>query len=220
MKNVEVIHLDPKRKERQLEFDEALRSLYNDYFSFLNRHANIREKVRAKHIFREKTGLSQEALLEEKWENQFEHWFAFDYRNIQGTLMFDLYFKKNKHNMTETMVVLSALLLTTVVEPIIVTGIRNEWSIEGENPLDHISQSIHSLSNPISGVKTGDLLFIRKIKSGYRMTVLGPYLHVPRSQTSTLLHQLVSDYEDFSNSHQETTFRTFLRAHAIEYLKG
>jgi hypothetical protein len=214
----DIIKLEPVRKKKQQEYDRALEFMYVSYFSYLRRHANIREKVRAKHIFREQTGLSQEQLLEKTWENQFEHWFAFDYRNIQGGRMFDLYLKEEKKRMTEPMFVLAALLLTIVLEPIIVEGVYHKGKIKAVNPFEKKPQIIFGQSYPFSDIRSGDLLFIRKIKSAYQMTMLGPYLRVPHTEKNRTLEQLDADYKKFLQTHEEATLRTFLKASALQYI--
>ncbi|UZW67241.1 hypothetical protein OC195_06130 [Priestia flexa] len=79
----DIIDLIEIRKEKQSQTDDAIQSFYDEYVLFVMRYTNIREKVRASHLFRERTGLSQEQMQLSDKEYLFQHWFAFDYVTIQ-----------------------------------------------------------------------------------------------------------------------------------------
>ncbi len=104
------------RDQKQTEADQALHELYESYFSWLEKNTNLREKVRAKHIFKEKTDMHPDKLNETSWLLQFEHWFAFDYVTVIGSRMFDLFVRKNQGYMTKKMLELSGLIMTSAIQ--------------------------------------------------------------------------------------------------------
>jgi hypothetical protein len=217
MKHSDLIDMKMLREQKQQVNDEMIEALYNQYFFYLERHMNIREKVRAKHIFCNIAGIEPAQLLLDRWKEHFEHWFAFDYRNIQGKSMFDRFLRESNLKLTEPMLKVSALFLMTTLEPVIVTKCCTNNLLEVNNIFISQSEQVNSMKASFHDVHNGDLLFMRKVKSGFRMMMIGPYLKIDKQKISPVIKKIETDFETFQQEFPGRAFRTFLKMHAIEY---
>ncbi|MFB4163059.1 hypothetical protein ACE1TI_04270 [Alteribacillus sp. JSM 102045] len=105
------------RKRKQQKADSDLRNLLQSYHKWLAVNTNLREKVRAKHLFSQKTGCLMLELEEVPWKLYFEDWFAFDYITIIGTRLFDMFVKEKAEQLSPAEKQLSGLILTAALEP-------------------------------------------------------------------------------------------------------
>ncbi|RSL32916.1 hypothetical protein D7Z54_12885 [Salibacterium salarium] len=105
------------RKEKQQQADQDFIELLELYTGWLKHHTNLREKVRAKHLFAELTNRAVEDLEEQPWKRYFEDWFAFDYITIIGTRLFDMFVKEKADVLSPEKIQMSGLVMTAALEP-------------------------------------------------------------------------------------------------------
>ena len=74
----------------------------------MNRYTNIREKVRASHLFKELVNLPHEAALSDSHEQLFFQWFAFEYVTIQGKTLLQLFLADQAKQKTESFLIQGA----------------------------------------------------------------------------------------------------------------
>ncbi|RBW71439.1 hypothetical protein [Bacillus taeanensis] len=220
MKHSDLINMEMLRKQKQQTYDAAIENLYDHYFFYLERRINIREKVRARHIFCNIVGIEPSHLLLERWEDHFEHWFAFDYRNIQGTTMFDRFLRENNTKWTEPMLKVSALFLLITLEPVVVTsGCKNNL-LEVKNIFTAQNEQVKIMKNSIHDIHNGDLLLIRKIKSGFRMMMIGPYWKIDYDKANAVIQKIEKDFKNFQKEFPGCAYRTFLKINGIHYFNS
>ncbi|MFB5663916.1 hypothetical protein [Alteribacillus sp. HJP-4] len=106
------------RREKQQNADENLIKLLTDFEQWLGPNTNLREKVRAKHIFAEKVKINVDEVDQPGWSVFFEDWFAFDYITVIGTHLFDMFIKKQADKLSAPELQLAGLVMTSVLEPL------------------------------------------------------------------------------------------------------
>ncbi|MGY4689190.1 hypothetical protein [Salibacterium sp. K-3] len=113
------------RRQKQNQADHDLMELLDAYSEWLKHNTNLREKVRAKHLFAEQTGQDPADLEEEPWRRLFEDWFAFDYITVIGSRLFDLFVKEKASMLPPARMQLAGLVLTAALEPFRVLEMEN-----------------------------------------------------------------------------------------------
>ncbi len=206
----DIIDLIEIRKEKQSQTDDAIQSFYDEYVLFVMRYTNIREKVRASHLFRERTGLSQEQMQLSDKEYLFQHWFAFDYVTIQGRTLLQQFISEKAATRNETFLIQSALFLTSVLEPIIVSKVCESFYVKGYSPLTNKQVIIKDVKGRFKNTDVEKVLWVRKIKSlGYDVLVGSYFIQAEASMEK--LHQSL-------NQNEKLTWRQFLKRYAVAYL--
>jgi hypothetical protein len=110
--------LEAYRKQKQAKSEENALALYRKAQRDSEVNANIREKVRARHIFREAAGLPGGIPFSSEQEEVFEDWFLFDYISIRGFTMFNLFLRRNSGQLAEADLIQGALFLSSVLQPV------------------------------------------------------------------------------------------------------
>ncbi len=110
--------LEAYRKQKQAKGEENALALYGKAQRDSAVNANIREKVRARHIFRETAGLPGGIPFSSEQEDVFEDWFLFDYISIRGSTMFNLFLRRNSGQLAEADLIQGALFLSSVLQPV------------------------------------------------------------------------------------------------------
>ncbi|WP_198508969.1 hypothetical protein [Bacillus sp. FJAT-44742] len=204
------------RDQKQTEADQALHELYESYFSWLEKNTNLREKVRAKHIFKEKTDMHPDKLNETSWLLQFEHWFAFDYVTVIGSKMFDLYVRKNQGYMTKKMLELSGLIMTSAIQPFQTTvNERERGFVKGVDPVTGIKLTVYSLDwLPLGDLKEGDYSLLRYIRCGFRDTLIAPPAPIKNAKQAFVIQQMKEQH----GLHENLQWLRFLKEGGVSYL--
>ena len=114
------------RQRRQAEADRRLEGLLAAFKAWKDENTNLREKVRAKHLFAEQTGLAVEQVEKKPWDMLFEEWFSYDYVTIIGTHLFDMFLKQTLSARTRMDLQLGGLLLTASWLPVELNE-KNYW---------------------------------------------------------------------------------------------
>ncbi|WP_158736554.1 hypothetical protein [Alteribacillus sp. YIM 98480] len=177
------------RKSKQQRADRDLKDLLHSYDEWLAYHTNLREKVRAKHLFSKKTGCPLEQIESRPWKKYFEDWFVFDYITVIGTRLFDMYIKERADQLSSAKVQLSGLMLTASLEPYhLVKKEQSEltaksWLKDEKKKLTILQDS--SISLDISA----PYFLTRSIRCGFENRLISPVipLRVPRDN-SVIMH--------------------------------
>ncbi|MGO4888749.1 hypothetical protein ACJ2A9_13385 [Anaerobacillus sp. MEB173] len=215
----EIIDFNLLRKEKQQIADRTLCSLYEEYFSYLETSINLREKVRAKHMFYHKVGVPFQELHHTKWKLQFEHWLAFDYVTVMGHRMFDQFIREYSHQLPKPMLEMSSFLFLMTLEPILIEKVNDRHKIEGRNPLFGKSSEIQSLHFPFTDITKGDLIFLRQTRAGFKQVAIGPHTKIKKLDSNRLMQLIQADYEKVNKRKPHTSWRAFLKEFGIHYLK-
>ncbi|WP_210609321.1 nicotinate phosphoribosyltransferase [Priestia flexa] len=206
----DIIDLIEIRKEKQSQADEAIQSFYNEYLLFVMRYTNIREKVRAAHLFRERTGLSQKQMQLSDKEHLFQQWLAFDYVTIQGRTLLQQFISEKAATRNETFLIQSALFLTSVLEPIVVSKVCESFYVKGYSPLTNKQVIIKDVKGRFKNTDVEKVLWVRKIKSlGYDVLVGSYFIQAEASLEK--LHQSL-------NQEEKLNWRQFLKRYSVTYL--
>jgi hypothetical protein len=205
-KNHDIIDFESVKKNKQAQVEAVIINLYEQFMESLEKNANLREKVRAKHFFRSLTSVKETDFLIKSVEEHFFHWFAFDYRNIQGLTMFQLFLRNQEQRLTQPMLIQSALFLTAVLEPMVVEAIPEQHILEVYDPFH---KQKHLIKTKEEHVQKNDSIFIRLVPAIGMSIQIGPLIKV--SNFDVIL-ELVRDY-----SKTDLSWRTFLKKKAIQY---
>jgi hypothetical protein len=205
-KNYDIIDFDSVKKKKQAQAEEVIVNLYEQFMDSLEKHANLREKVRAKHLFRVLTSVTEMDLLFKSVEEHFFHWFAFDYTNIQGLTMFQCFLQKQERKLTQPMLIQSALFLTAVLEPMVVEAVPEKHFIEVFDPYH---EQKHLIKIKGQQVQKNDYIFIRRVPTIGMSIQIGPLIKV---SNFNVMMDLIKDY-----SKTNLPWRTFLKKKAIQY---
>lgn len=210
--NETILNFEAYRNQKQLQGEDSARQLYKRAMDFTDRNANIREKVRGKHLFRRMTGLSGETPLTPPLEEVFSEWFLFDYKTIQGFTMFSLFIKKSSQQLTEPELILGALFLSTVLEPVVVAGTDNhKGQLTVKSRLSDQQVIISSETVDVLNLKKGELVFLRRLPLVAKDILLGNIYPVSHLNA-------ISDMDQDFNEQIELTWRAFLKRYAYSYL--
>ncbi|PLR79144.1 hypothetical protein CU633_01900 [Bacillus sp. V3-13] len=209
------LNLDHYRSQKQAQAEKSVQHLLRLAGDYTERNTNIREKVRAKHIFRKKLGLRNGHILTAVEEELFEQWFLFDYQTIQGFTMLSLFLKNQASNLTEPEMIQGALFLSSVLEPFTVISVD-----EGNDELtvqDFSSEMTFPVFSKLHPLQSQNLqyVFIRKIPALKRDIAISPLFAVNGPEVFTKLENsfIEQKCEDASLS-----WRTFLKKNAILFL--
>ncbi|RKD68753.1 hypothetical protein ATL39_3215 [Sinobaca qinghaiensis] len=104
------------KKQQQAEADEALISLLSRFSEWVEAHTNLREKVRAKHLFEEWTGCPTAELEQGEWNINFLDWMKYDYKSVAGSRLFDQFIKAEAASLSSTQRQLAALIMVSALE--------------------------------------------------------------------------------------------------------
>jgi hypothetical protein len=201
--------LEAYRKQKQAKGEEDALALYRKAKRDASANANIREKVRARHMFREAAGLPGGIPFSREQEEAFEDWFLFDYVSIRGFTMFNLFLRRNSVHLAEADLVQGALFLSSVLQPVRVERAAGEELaasdiLTGEKLQLKVTDSI--------SLEEGRTYFIRCIPVFSRSFCFGPAFQV-NSTTA-----VITKYKELMAVEGGMTWRPFLKKFALTFL--
>ncbi|MBU8905224.1 hypothetical protein [Desertibacillus haloalkaliphilus] len=221
MKNEPIVDFRQLRIEKQLEADRQLFSLYESFFSYLQKNTNLREKVRAKHLFHHMVGLQPDQVSDDFWTVHFEHWFAFDYRTVVGSRMFDMFIREQRQHLSKGMLQQSGLLFMMALEPYMVKRVDSHKELLIADPFQANAEAfkVKSMLFSFDDVKVGDVLLLRLVRSGFDDVMVGPYAKVPSDKTMDMLAEMKQDKERVVDTNSEISWRLYVKEHGVKYLQ-
>ncbi|MBM7606147.1 hypothetical protein JOC75_004177 [Metabacillus crassostreae] len=175
---------------------------------FVNRKVNIREKVKAKHIFRNKNSIKTIEFTDDQ-ELLFRDWFTFDYLTLKGLTIYQSYVSSQASKLHPLHSVIHALFMACVLEPFRVIKVDNDH-IHAEKLLTKEVVEINiKLLNKSRDMKEKENIFIRTIPI-YDQLLCISEVYVQRDKE--VISRLLKDIEK-----SEENWRTFLKKYSIKY---
>jgi hypothetical protein len=203
------------RDRKQNQAEAHAENLYRLASEFAERYANIREKVRAKHLFRQQIHQSSEFSFSHDLEDIYMQWFLFDYHTIQGETMFSLFLKQQSTKLSEPELILGALFLATYLEPFIIVKVDKEQGIlVVKEFLEEKVCRIRYTQNDCEYL-AGELVMFRRLPLITCDYAVGSFYRI--NNTDELL-QLVHTYKQAKDSNSPLTWRTYLKRNGYIWL--
>lgn len=197
------------RDQKQLQAEKNADRIYSLAYDFAIRYSNIREKVRAKHLFRQQIYFHNELPLPRYLEDLFQQWFLFEYHTIQGETMFSLFLKKYSTQLSEPEMILGALFLSSYIEPFEIIEVD-----QGNRILIVLEVSegkkfnIKLISNEITYENKGEYVFLRRLPLVTKDWPVGPIFSIQSNET---IKQVISTFEQSKKNNSSLTWRAYLK---------
>ncbi|MGM7720813.1 hypothetical protein [Metabacillus sp. Hm71] len=201
-----IIHFQELRKEKEHQLSSFICQHAASLHNYVARDVNIREKVKAKHIFSEKVGCIPTAIFSKMEEQLFLDWFAYDYVTIRGTTIYQTFVEqlsKKGHPLDR---IVHALFMASALEPFKVIK-SDEHHIHAKKLLTGETCTIKSEANKYAAQE--DIIFLRSIPVFDQLLCISE-LYVQRNTKS--IASMLQHLEKSSDS-----WRTFLKKFAINY---
>ncbi|WP_147805247.1 hypothetical protein [Alkalicoccus halolimnae] len=211
-----LIDFSQVKKNRQKMYWQEAEALYEKLFYYIQFEMNLREKVRAKAMFRDLCGIDGERKLTSEEEIHFEHWLLFDYITVIGSRPFDLFVRAKKEEMSKQMTETAGLLMLMYLAPYRVKENR-ETTLVVED-ISGKQLEAHPLGIPPK-TRPGDLIFARITAVGFLHTLIGPVIRIPMDEEANVNALLEKKrQEGKKNYHRflKETGISFLRYHSSE----
>ncbi|QOK25383.1 hypothetical protein IIE26_16870 [Cytobacillus oceanisediminis] len=210
-----ILDLQSFRKAKQLQGENNALRLYTLSKDYTERTANIREKVRAKHLFRKTLGLASETAFSPIQQEVFQDWFLFDYKTIQGSTMFSLFLKNNARQLSESDLIQGALFLTSVMEPIRILDVsQKKISASGVKDSTSFLLSQHGVFRPELSI---GWYFIRRIPIQMYDFPIGPFISIQKDEG---VHRLTKAFSKAKLKVPDLTWRAFLKSNVLFFISG
>lgn len=209
-----LVDLQKVKKNKQKVIQNTFVDLYDWMFTFVQYEANLREKVRAKHLFCHKLGLDNNKELDPSLQVHFEHWLLFDYVTVVGSRLFDLFVRAKKSDMSKQMLELSGILMLTHLELFQVHDNKDD-TVSVHPIFDETNKIIEAspyLFEP--DVKVGDLVFMRISMVGFEKRIIGPTTVLAPPFEEKIIEELKSVYNQ-----GRPEYRRYLKEYGVDMLK-
>ncbi|PTX65045.1 hypothetical protein C8P63_101269 [Melghirimyces profundicolus] len=186
-----IIDFSRRRTRWQKEQFRAFHRLIRQLFRYVESETNLREKVRARHLFSSLTGVLPPGRKERK-DEWFQIWYALDYLNIQGARHLDRYMEKYRSRLSDKDLQLMAALLASYfsVYRLEESDRRMRVVREAFRKGEKGDKVLGAGSSP----SASGLYFLRPVKVGVQYTPLGPAVPVTPVQKEWMEEWLESVY--------------------------
>ncbi|PYZ93787.1 hypothetical protein CR194_11605 [Salipaludibacillus keqinensis] len=210
-----LVDLQKVKKFKQKKVNGIFADLYDWMFTYVESETNLREKVRAKHLFRHKLGLETELELDKNLQLHFEHWLLFDYVTVVGSRLLDLFVRTKKTELSKEMLELSGILMLMHLEPIRVHKVENGRVIY--TPLfSEDNKTLEATPYLFSAnLEEGELVFARIASIGYEKKLIGPTIKIDSREEDKLISQLEAVF-----AKGKTVYRRYLKEYGIDALNS
>ncbi|PSL44544.1 hypothetical protein B0H94_108157 [Salsuginibacillus halophilus] len=211
-----VVNFERLRNDKQQKADEALLSVYHHFFDWLQTGANLRDKVRAKHMFKTIASIDPDEMVRETSRFQFEHWFAFDYSTIIGAHLFDLFIRQESQALTSQELETSGVIMTTALELFQIEHVDHEGCMTGKYPLTGEERTITPtplFAGELQKLNISEgLCLLRTVQNGFSPRLLTPPAPIQEDYTDTVIDHLQALRPE--KVHRQT----FMRKNSLYYL--
>jgi hypothetical protein len=201
-----IISFQNIRKEKEIQLSTFIVGQVESIHSYVDRHVNIREKVKAKHIFREIVGCERSSVFSKIEEQLFLDWFTYDYITIKGTTIYQAYVEHTTKVRHPLDAVVHALFMASVLEPFKVIK-SDESHIYAKKILTGDPCMIKTISE--GKMLDEGIIFLRSIPVLDQLLCISE-IFVQDDEKS--IHTLLNQIEKSTDS-----WRTFLKKFAIKY---
>lgn len=202
-----IVQLASLRKEKEYQLISFINQHVNSIQGYVDRHVNIREKVKAKHIFSGKIGSETIPVFSNLQEQLFIDWFTYDYLTIRGMTIYQTFVTQQGNNRHPLDPVVHALFMASVLEPFKVIK-SAETHIYAEKLLSGEQCKIKIHSNRVVPYQD-EVIFLRSIPVFDQFICISD-IFVQREKASIL--NLLTHLDKESEG-----WRTFLKKFAIKY---
>lgn len=200
-----IVNLEQHRKEKETQLQSFLVKHVEEFEGYIVKNSNIREKVKAVHIFREKVGCSIPRELTKLEEQLFLNWFSFDYIIIQGFTLYQVFLKNIDKKSSPFDAVFHALFMASVLEPFKIIEVNDDHLL-AQHLMTNEKSTIKS--NVATFFKSEDLVFLRCVPIyDYLYS-----LHAGFQFNDVKREALLNHFQQ-----TELSWRTFLKKYAIQY---
>ncbi|WP_018921756.1 hypothetical protein [Salsuginibacillus kocurii] len=197
-----IINFESLKEKKQEEANQALVSIYEKYFNWVQVNANLRDKVRAKHLFRQLAFLHPDETETKEWQELFEHWFAFDYVTIIGSRLFDLYIRKESGNLSASELAVGGLIMTSALEPVQIISERTGDEQQAFFPYSNEEKLLaYQPLGPLQSLNQGEWYLLRPLRCGFKTVNLGPAVALAPEVKQVVEHVFQSDREKAGEGH-------------------
>ncbi|UTR15638.1 hypothetical protein MM221_03345 [Salipaludibacillus sp. LMS25] len=176
-----LIDLQKIKAQKQKKITEIFADLYEWMFIYLQTETNLREKVRAKQLFRHKLGLNKEEVLDNELQIHLEHWLLLDYVTVSGSRLLDIFVRTKQEKMSKDMLELCGILMLMHLEPVKVISVEEEVvtyvSLLGDRT-DRLQASPFLFGVDVSPEQ---IVLIRIATIGFEKKIIGPSIVIDPS---------------------------------------
>lgn len=158
-----IVHLHKFRDKKQLQGEEASFQLIEKVKRYSERHLNIREMVRAKHIFKLHLQLKEEDEIPSSMYHLFTDWLIFDYQTIHGVSVFQLFLQRQRNQMREYEMIQAALCMAAVMEPLLITNYDGKTIVGYDLNEEEQVVSLNNVEHSSLTIVRGTVVFLRRI---------------------------------------------------------
>jgi hypothetical protein len=202
----DIFDLISYRNHKQQQAETNAFNLYSLAMEYAVKNSNIREKVRAKHLFRQQLSIKSEELFPGELEDFFNQWFLFDYQTIVGETMFSLFLKQQPVKWTEPEMILGALFLTSYIEPFeVLESNQVTRTIIVKNIME---EKIFTIINEDTSYEKGTYVCLRKLPLVAKDWAVGSHIFI---QTKEVISQVVETFQTIKIANPSLTWRSFLK---------
>lgn len=205
-----IVYFQQIRQEKEKQLTHFIIEHIELFKKYVDRQVNIREKVKAKHIFSEKVGCIKSPVFTKMEEQLFLDWFTFDYMTIKGKTVYQSFLDQTISKEHPLNQVVFALFMASVLEPFKVIKAEDKHII-AKKLLTGESFKLHLLriDQCIERVKAEDIIFSRTIPVfDQLLCVSGLFIQSDHK----LIDGMLEHYSTDSDS-----WRTFLKKFAVKY---
>lgn len=209
-----IVDLQRVKEEKQKRIHDSFTDLYIGMFTYVQSEANLREKVRAKHLFRHKLGLPKDAVLTEDLQVHFEHWLLFDYVTVIGSRIFDMFVRAKKNELSKQQLEICGIMMLMHLEPIQIIEKKNKKIMY--TPLfETKNKQIEATPYLFPGeFLEGDLVLSRILKMGVENKIIGPSIQISPNYYKDVIKRLETNYRE-----GPTLYRRYLKEYGIDMLQ-
>jgi hypothetical protein len=209
-----------ERHAKQRFYDDIHQKLMDDFFEFTCQSLNLREKVRAKHLFRNRVNISSEVLLHPSWEAQYGIWFMLEYQNIKGERMIEKYLSEKHASLSEEELHLAAYWMATYPS---VYKVAEEWQ-DGYRLVDlwtdvEIDATLKRDEFVQKEFIVDQYIFARVVKVGFIHCFIGPYALVSKDKVQDIKLNMEKSFDQSKEENSPWSWRLFMQHHGIEVLQ-
>lgn len=209
-----IVDMKRVKEEKQKQMHVSFEDLYASLFTYVQSEANLRETVRAKHLFRHKIGLPKDAVLDKDLRIHFEHWLLFDYVTVVGSRLFDMFVRAKRQELSKQHLELCGIMMLMHLEPIQIiekkdTSIMYTPLFKAQNKQIEATPYLFQ-----ENFHTEGIVFTRILKMGVENKFIGPAIHVAPNYCKEVVKRLERIHSDGPAS-----FRRYLKEYGIDMLQ-
>lgn len=203
-----IIDFEAIRKEKEEQLLTLTLEHASQLQNYINKNVNIREMVKAKHIFNAKVERNRSVPFSSLEDLLFQDWLKHDYLTIRGTTIYQEFIHQfsKANGIHPLQQVLHALFMASVLEPFKVIKFE-EHHIYAEKILTG-EQAFIYVTSPLE-ITTNKIVFFRSIPIFTQLLCISDLFAVDEEKMNKF-------FLDFHKS--QDSWRTFLKKNAIKYV--